>query len=257
MSFVFEDARYNRHEQMPEWGPERQRRLADARVAVIGAGGVKATLLLNLVAAGVGYVRIIEHDTVEVSNLNRQFLYRSEDVGSSKGASALRTLASLNPDIAIDLVPSRLTPETVAGLLAETDFVVEGGDSPAGRNVVNEHCLATGTPFVHASAQFAYGYVFSVVPAAATACFACFFPDDHTRAEHTGPVPVSGLATSVAGALGAAEVLKWFLGYRDNLIVNKRLCFSSLLLSGEFEYLAQPRRPECPVCSRYYAGRAA
>lgn len=250
--FDFHNTRYNRQEQMPEWGLERQELLRSARVVVVGAGGVKSTLLMALVAGGIGHIRLIEFDVVELSNLNRQLLYRTSDIGRSKGRASLETLQDLNPDVEIELVETKVTEENIGSLFSEDDFVVEGGDSPAARNLVNQYCLSVGKPFVHASAQFTYGYVFSVIPTAQTACFACFFPNDHTRTEHTGPVPVNVLATSVAGSLGAAEVFKWFLGYRDRMIVNRRLCFSSLLMSEEFTYQDQPRRLDCPVCQRYY-----
>lgn len=251
MVYEFKDSRYNRQEQMPEWGI-RQSKLRDARVAVIGAGGVKSTLLMNLVAGGIGEIRIIEFDKVELSNLNRQLLYRTSDIGRKKGLAAIDTLRALNPDTSLEWVDEKLTQKNISDLLEDFPLIVEGGDSPAGRNLVNEFCLRANRPFVHASAQFSYGYVLSVVPIRRTACFACFFPEDHLREQHTGPVPVNGLATSVAGSLGAAEVFKWFLGYPENLIVNRRLCFSSLILSSQFEYMDQPRREGCPVCSHIY-----
>lgn len=250
--FQFSNERYNRQEQMPEWGRERQERLADARVAVIGAGGVKSTFLMALAAGGIGNIRIIEFDKVELSNLNRQILYRTSGIGQPKGRLALQTLADLNPEIDLELVEEKVQSDNISDLLSGWDFIVEGGDSPAGRNLVNEHCLSTKKPFVHASAQFSYGYVFSVIPDWQTACFACFFPEDHTRAIHTGAVPVNVLSTSIAGSLGATEVFKWFLGHQNNMIVNRRLCFSSLLLSEEFSYEFQSRRLDCPVCSCYY-----
>lgn len=250
--FAFKNSRYNRQEQMPEWGPERQKSLQEARVVVIGAGGVKSTLLMSLVAAGIGRIRIVEFDRVELSNLNRQILYRTSDIGKAKVEASASMLSDLNPEISIEPINDKVTEENISRLCEGFDFVVEGGESPAGRNLVNEYCLSSGKPFVHASAQFGYGYVFSVVPALKTACFACFFPTDHTRKEHTGPVPVNVLATSVAGTLGAAEVLKWFMGYRESMLFNKRLCFSSLLMSGEFVLELQKRIPDCPVCSRYY-----
>lgn len=249
---TFKDTRYNRQEQMPEWGSNRQRLLKQAKVVVIGAGGVKSTLLMSLVAAGIGHLRIIEFDNVELSNLNRQLLYRTTDIGQQKAVACKATLSGLNPEIEIEIVQQKVTAENIADLCFGFNFVVEGGDSPAGRNLVNEYCLSTGKPFTHASAQFNYGYVFSVVPTVRSACFACFFPTDHTRQEHTGPVPVSVLPTSIAGSLGAAEVLKWFMGYRDQMYVNRRICFSSLLLSGKFTVETQKRRLRCPVCSRYY-----
>lgn len=250
--FRFENTRYNRQLVMPEWGPERQEKLSKAKVAVIGAGGVKSTLLMCLAASGVGNIRIIEFDTVELSNLNRQILYRTSDIGRPKGVAAAETLRDLNPDINIELIQEKVRQDNIGELLNGWEFIVEGGESPAGRNLVNEYCLQHNIPFVHSSAQFTYGYTFSVVPESKSACFACFFPDDHTREAHTGAVPVNVLSTSTAGSLGAAEVLKWFLGHREKMFVNRRIVFSSLLLSGEFTIEEQTRNPACPVCSRYY-----
>ena len=250
--FHFEDTRYNRQEQMPEWGINRQQALANAKVVAIGAGGVKSTLLMSLAAAGVGNLRVIEFDKVELSNLNRQILYTTQDIGRGKAEACKEKLSRLNTDIAIEAIEEKVTSNNIEMLCRDFDFVVEGGESPAGRNLVNEYCLEAGKPFTHASAQFNYGYVFSVVPKLKTACFACFFPEDHSRAEHTGPVPVSVLATSVAGSLGAAEVIKWFTGHQQSMLVNRRVCFSSLLLSGEFTFETQKRRRSCPVCSRFY-----
>jgi adenylyltransferase/sulfurtransferase len=251
--FDFSDNRYNRHIQMPEWGLERQSKLADAKVAVIGAGGVKSTLLLSLAAAGIGSLRIIEFDKVELSNLNRQILYRTPDIGKNKVDTCVRTLKSLNPDIYIEGICCKVNEDNIDELCSGYSFLVEGGESPAGRNLVNNYCLSVNKPFTHASAQFGYGYAFSVIPELKTSCFACLFPNDHMRAQHTGPVPVNVLATSLAGTLGAAEVLKWFMGYQDNMLLNRRLCFSSLLLSEEFVIEEVKRIPDCPSCSKLYS----
>lgn len=237
---------------MPEWGPEGQQKLDNASITVIGAGGVKSTLLMALAASGVGRIKIIEFDTVELSNLNRQLLYRTSNVGESKALAAQKTLRDLNPDIAIDVVTEKVDKNTIESLCGESEYIIEGGDSPAGRNLVNEFCLSKNIPYTHASAQFSYGYVFSVIPQKKTACFACFFPTDYTRDATTGPVPVNVLATSVAGSLGAAEALKWFLGYHEYMFVNRKLCFSSLLMSSEFSVNKQRRLTKCPVCSKYY-----
>lgn len=245
-----DNTRYNRQELMPEWGIDRQAYLADARVAVIGAGGVKSTMLYNLAAAGVGTIDIFDYDIVELSNLNRQTLYTTEDIGKSKAVTAANRLRSLNPDISINGIQKMIDGHNIKRLLSSYPLIVEGGDSPAGRNLVNTFCLETEIPYVHASAQYSYGYVFSVIPEKRSACFACYFPTDHTREYSTGPVPVNCLATSIAGSLGAAEVVKYFLGYVDSMLINKRICFSSLLLSSEFVIENQPRRADCPVCSR-------
>lgn len=237
---------------MPEWGIEKQKLLKKARVAVIGAGGVKSVFLYNLAAAGVGHIDIYDHDTIDLSNLNRQILYNTDDIGKSKAKSSAYKLSKLNPEIAITGHDKKIEPDNIEYLLSSYEIIVEGGDSPAGRNLINEFCLKRNINFVHASAQYSYGYVFSVIPDKKTACFCCFFPTDYTRETTTGAVPVNTLSTSVAGALGATEVLKYFLGYKNNMLYNKRLCFSSLLLSGEFTIENQPRRADCPVCSKIY-----
>ncbi|MGU9813888.1 HesA/MoeB/ThiF family protein [Pseudomonas sp. LF135] len=252
MNFNFSNTRYNRQENMPEWNRLGQDKLQDASVAVIGAGGVKSTLLMSLAAAGVGHIKIIEFDHVELSNLNRQLLYRTGDIGKSKGVAAQKTLSELNPEVNIELIEKKISQENINSILEGCEFIVEGGDSPNGRNLVNQYCLEEQKPMVHASAQFSYGYVFSMIPKEKTACFACLFPDNHRRAEHTGPVPVNVLSTSIAGTLGAAEVLKWFMGYSDRMHTNKRLVFSSLLMSGEFSVEPVERNPHCAICSQYY-----
>lgn len=90
-----------------------------------------------------------------------------------------------------------------------------------------------------------------MIPQRRTACFACAFPDDHTRWRSTGPVPVNALSTMIAGTLGAAEVMKWFLGYRDFMTVDRKKCFNSLLMAGDFEFEECPRNPACPICSKF------
>ena len=250
--FHFEDSRYNRQENMPEWGIERQGALKDAKVLVIGAGGVKSTLLMSLAAGGIGNIRIVEFDKVELSNLNRQILYRTSNIGNYKGEASRALLQDLNPEISVEHINERITRDNIHKLCMGWDFIVEGGDSPANRNLVNEYCLEKNKPMLHCSAQFSYGYLFSVIPQMKTSCFACIFPNDHTRKESTGPVPVNVLSTSVSGSLGAAEVFKWYLGYKENMIFNRKLYFNSLLLSSTFEEEEHPRNPECPVCSKYY-----
>lgn len=250
--FDFRNERYNRQENMPEWGLTRQRELKNKKVVVIGSGGVKTTLLTALVAGGVGHIRIIEFDKVELSNLNRQTLFSTKDIGKYKGAIARKKLQDLNHTIKIEWIKDKVNIKNIEKYLKGFDFVVEGGDSPYGRNLVNKTCLRLSLPYTHASTQFNYGYVFSVIPKKRTACFACYFPKDYSRKTSTGPVPVSVLSTQLAGTLGAAEVFKWLLGYKDTMIVNRRLCFSSLLLSEKFDYIKQKRRKNCPICSKFF-----
>jgi molybdopterin/thiamine biosynthesis adenylyltransferase len=237
---------------MPEWGEQLQEKLLKSRVVVIGAGGVKSVLLMNLAALGVGEICIIDGDIIEDTNLNRQLLYTEQDVGKHKAEVARIRLQKINSSIRIASIIEYVDETNISELCSGYDLIIEGGDSPYARNLVNLFSLRNNIPMLHVSAQFNYGYLFMVLPSQRSACFACFFPEDHTRKESTGAVPVSVLATSTAGSLGSAEVVKFLSGNHDTLYINKRLCFSSLLLSGEFTVLNTARNPKCTSCSGIY-----
>jgi molybdopterin/thiamine biosynthesis adenylyltransferase len=238
----FENTRYNRQELMPQVGLEGQARLSKASVAVIGAGGVKSPLLLYLAAAGIGRISVIDFDVVELSNLNRQILFTGSDIGQPKAVAAVRRLKDLNSSIAIEAITERVTAVNAPRLLNDFDIVVEGGDSLAGRLLINRYCLNSGQPMVHASAQFNYGYVLSML-ANQTACFECVFPD--LPPGHGGSVPVMGVATGLAGVLGAGEVMKLVLGH-GRPFVNGIMTFSAFV--GDFTFIPIPRRIDCPAC---------
>lgn len=240
----FADTRYNRQELVPQLGPEAQRLLGEARVVVIGAGGVKSPLLYYLVASGVGSIRIIDFDSVELSNLNRQILFTEHDIGRNKAEAARDRLLELNSAISIEAVPVRLTETNADELLGSCDVVVEGGDSLATRLLVNRWCLDAGSPMVHASAQYNYGYILTVLPHC-SACFECVFPD--LPDGHGGSVPVFGVATGLAGILGAGEVIK-LLTKRGRFMIDGMLTFSGFL--SDFIFIPSPRRADCPACGR-------
>lgn len=242
MDFV--DTRYNRQELMPQLGPERQKRLRDARVVTIGAGGVKSSMLYYLVAAGVGSLRIIDFDRVELSNLNRQILFTVDDIGRNKAVAARERLMRLNNEIDIEAVQERVDDGNIAELAGRFDIIVEGGDSLAGRLLVNDHCIQTGTPMIHASAQYNYGYVLTVLPGH-TACFLCAFPD--LPQGHGGSVPVFGVATGLAGCLAAGEVVK-LITKIGRPIADGYLTFSAF--PSTFDFIPTPRDVTCRACGR-------
>lgn len=227
---------------MPQIGPEGQARLGQARVACIGAGGVKSPMLYYLAAAGIGHLRIIDFDTVELSNLNRQILYGTADVGRPKAEAAAARLRGLNDEITVEPVAARVATANVAALLDGFDIVIEGGDSPQGRRLVNDYCVQARTPMVHASAQYNYGYLLTVLPAR-SACFHCVFPD--LPEGHGGSVPVMGIATGLVGVLGAGEVVKLITGV-GRIIADGYLVISAFL--GTFDFIPAPRRADCPSC---------
>lgn len=238
----FADTRYNRQELMPQVGPQGQKKLRDARVVCIGAGGVKSPMLYYLAAAGVGTLRVVDFDHVELSNLNRQILYGLDDIGRNKAMAARDRLTGLNDSIIIEAIEARVDTDNIERLTDGFDVVIEGGDSLAGRLLVNEHCLREGHPMVHASAQYNYGYVLTVLPGR-TSCLLCAFPD--LPEGHGGSVPVIGVATGIAGCLGAAEVIKLITGV-GKPIADGYLAFSGF--QGAFDFIPAPRKPGCPAC---------
>lgn len=229
---------------MPQLGAEGQQRLDKAQVVSIGAGGVKSALLYYLAAAGVGTLRIIDFDQVELSNLNRQILYTADDIGMNKAIAARERLARLNEEIQLEAIDARVDQTNIDELTDGFDIVIEGGDSLSGRLLVNAHCLRSGTPMVHASAQYNYGYVLTVLPHR-TACFCCAFPD--LPQGHGGSVPVLGVATGLAGCLGAAEVIKLVTGV-GRPIVDGYLTFSAF--QGAFDFVPALRRQDCSACGK-------
>ena len=240
MDFV--NTRYNRQELMPQLGPTAQQRLAGARVVSIGAGGVKSPMLYYLAAAGVGHLTIIDFDRVELSNLNRQILYTETDIGRNKAEAARDRLRKLNSEITIDAIDARVNADNIDDLLSGYEIIIEGGDSLLGRLLCNDYCIRTRTPMVHASAQYGYGYILTMLPGE-TACFCCAFPD--LPAGHGGSVPVFGVATGIAGSLGAGEVIKLITGSGDT-VTNGYLTFS--VFSGRYEFIHAPRDPACQAC---------
>lgn len=204
----FVDSRYNRQTLVPLFGHRGQDRLARSSVVVVGAGGVKSSLLFTLVAAGVGRVRIIDFDRVELSNLNRQILYNNSDIGEYKSIAAARKLIDINPEINIEPIVDRLDNSNFDFLLEGFSLIFEGGESADDRRQFNRKCLEHGWPYVHASAQYNYSYIFPVVPKV-SGCFECMF-DDLPVAE-AGPVPVLGTATLMAGSLAASESIAYLV----------------------------------------------
>jgi molybdopterin/thiamine biosynthesis adenylyltransferase len=236
------DTRYNRQELMPQLGPTAQQHLAGARVVSIGAGWVKSPMLYYLAAAGVGHLAIIDFDRVELSNLNRQILYAEADIGRNKAEAARDRLRKLNSEITIDAIDTRVDADNIDDLLSGYEIIIEGGDSLAGRLLCNDYCIRTRTPMVHASAQYGYGYILTTLPGE-TACFRCAFPD--LPADHGGSVPVFGVATGIAGSLGAGEVIKLITGSGDT-VTNGYLTFS--VFSGRYDFIPALRDPACQAC---------
>lgn len=238
--------RYSRHLLLPEIGVEGQRRLRNARVLVVGAGGLGAPALLYLAAAGVGALTVIDDDEVEVSNLQRQIIHRDADLGVPKVESAARAVRDLNPDVTVRVVPQRLDAQSALPLFADHDVVIDATDNFATRYLVNDACVMLGLPLVWASIHRFDGQA-TVWWAGEGPCYRCVFP----QPPPPGAVPscaeagVLGSMTGVIGSTQATEAVKLLLGLGEPL-VGRMLVHDALRQT--WDTIRLQADPQCPVC---------
>jgi sulfur-carrier protein adenylyltransferase/sulfurtransferase len=241
-----EIARYSRHLIMPEVGVEGQRKLKAARVLMIGTGGLGAPLGMYLAAAGVGTLGIVDFDVVDASNLQRQIVHGTKDVGRPKIESARDRLQDINPEVKVEAYETRLTSENALELFREYDLVADGTDNFPTRYLVNDACVLTGKPNVYGSI-FRFEGQASVFWAARGACYRCLYPEPPPP----GLVPscaeggVLGVLPGIVGAIQANEAIKLILGAGESL-VNRLLLFDAWKM--RFRELKLRKDPECPVC---------
>ncbi|MDR2132624.1 MAG: molybdopterin-synthase adenylyltransferase MoeB, partial [Clostridiales Family XIII bacterium] len=249
-----EIARYDRHLSLPEVGAEGQRRLKAARVLVVGAGGLGAPLAIYLAAAGVGTLGIADFDFVEASNLQRQILHGTKDVGRRKVASARDRIESLNPYVRVVEHTTRLTSENALDILRNYDVVADGSDNYPTRYLVNDACALLGLPNVYGAVARFEGQV-SVFCAKEGPCYRCLYPDPPPP----GLIPscaeggVMGVLPGIVGTIQAAEVIKLILG-GDGGLIGRFLLFDAWRM--RFRELKLERNPSCPVCGEKRSVRA-
>jgi adenylyltransferase/sulfurtransferase len=238
--------RYSRQLLLPEVGGEGQRKLLAARVLLIGAGGLGSPVGLYLAAAGVGTIGVVDSDRVELSNLQRQVLHATQDLGSEKCLSAKATMEGINPDVHVVSIPIRLRSENILATLADYDIIVDGSDNFPTRYLVNDACVLTGKPLSHAGILRFDGQVTTVVPGRGP-CYRCLYPQPPAP----GMVPscqeagVLGVTAGVVGCLQATEVIKLILGIGDPL-VGRLLLYDGLDMT--IRTIRIRRDPACAVC---------
>ena len=238
--------RYNRHLILPQVGVEGQKKLKAASVLLVGAGGLGSPLALYLAAAGVGRLGIVDFDVVDESNLQRQVLHGTSDVGRPKLESARDRIQEINPHVALDLHETRLTSENALALIGDYDLVADGTDNFPTRYLVNDASVLTGTPNVYASIFQFEGQV-SVFGVPEGPCYRCIYPEPPPP----GLVPscaeggVLGVLPGLVGTLQATEVIKLILGVGEPL-VGRLLLFDALGVT--FRTLKARKNPECPLC---------
>jgi len=236
--------RYARHLVLAEIGGPGQQRLAAATVLIVGAGGVGSPAALYLALAGVGTIRIVDGDTVALSNLQRQILFDTADVGRSKVDVAAERLGAVNPHVCVEARHRPLTPDNAAELISGVDVVLDGTDDFATRHVVNAACVAAGVPLVSGALGRWSGQVgvFAGRP-----CYRCLVPDVPPDAETCARVGVVGALAGVIGSMAALEAIKLITGAGEPLI-GRLLLYDGLSATSRTVTLTAD--PACPVCAR-------
>lgn len=241
--------RHARHILLKEIGGPGQQRLSKACVTIIGAGGLGAPAALYLAAAGVGRLRIVDPDTVSLDNLQRQILFRTDDVGRSKTARAAEALKALDPSITVEPIEARADAGTLPDLLAGADLVLDGCDDFATRFAVNDAAIAARVALVSGAVGRWDGQVGVFAPhlGAQAPCYRCLVPDIPPDAERCADVGVVGALTGVIGSVMALEAIKLITGAGEAL-TGRVMIFDGL--SGAARTVRLARDPHCPACAR-------
>jgi len=241
--------RYRRHLSLPEMGPEGQLRLLESRVLLIGAGGLGCPLALYLAAAGIGRLGLVDDDVVDLSNLQRQVLYGTADVGRPKVEVAQEKIRTLNPDVQIDSFRVRLDSSNALEIFDDYDVIVDGTDNFPTRYLSNDACVLLGKPNVYGSI-FRFDGQASVFDARRGPCYRCLFPEPPPP----GTVPsceeggVLGVLPGLIATIQATETIKILTGLGDSL-VGRLLIYDAL--SMEWTQFKLKKDPDCPVCGEH------
>jgi molybdopterin-synthase adenylyltransferase len=236
--------RYGRQLLVDEWGKHEQRRLQDASVLVVGAGALGSPVATYLVGAGVGRIGILDSDLIELSNLHRQYLHYTPDVGAPKVQSAIAKLQFLNPDVEVVPYQVRIGRQNAGMLLHGHNLVVDCSDSFETRYTVNDACVAAGVPLVEGGVVAMSGIVMSIVPRS-SACYRCAFPTEPANAPTCASAGVLGPAAGVIGSLMALEAMKLIGGLRGSL---QDALLQVDLADYSVTRVATDRRADCPAC---------
>jgi molybdopterin/thiamine biosynthesis adenylyltransferase len=234
----FEREKYSR--QILLFGEEGQERLKNARVLVAGAGGLGSPVSTYLAIAGVGKIIIADFDSVEASNLNRQFLHHEKDIGRLKVESAKEKLLSMNPDIKVETIAEMLTESNLDVLVPECDVIVDALDNLETRHMLNRLAIKRRVPLIHGAVTGYDGQVTTIIPGK-TPCFYCIFP----RISRKEVFPVLGATPGVIGSIQANEAIKFLTG-QGKLLEGRLLFWSGL--SGNFAEISLSKLNNCPIC---------
>jgi adenylyltransferase/sulfurtransferase len=233
--------RYSRQIMIPQIGEKGQEKLKRAKVFIAGVGGLGSPVSIYLTAAGVGHLRMVDHDRVDLTNLNRQVVHWSGDVGKRKVESAQEKLNKLNPNVTVETLSVTLSEENASELITGFDLIVDAMDNLTTRYLLNKKAIEHGIPFFHGAVNGFEGRAMTVIPGK-TACLRCLY---------RGPVPESkfpviGVTPAVIGCIQATEVIKYLVGSGE-LLGNRLLAYDGLNL--KFTEFKVQRNPQCEHCA--------
>ena len=235
--------RYDRQIMIPGFGLAGQEKLKKAKVFIAGAGGLGSPVAIYLAAAGIGTLRIADHDTVELSNLNRQVLHWDKDIGGKKVASAAAKLKKFNPDIRIETCAETITEANAAGLVGDSDMIVDAMDNLPTRYLLNRTAIAKNIPFFHGAVYGFEGRAMTVIPGK-SACLNCLY---HGAIVPSEKFPVIGVAPAVIGCIQATEVIKYIVGLGE-LLTDRLLNYDGLRM--KFTEFSIKKDPGCEHCGQ-------
>ncbi|MCD7936360.1 MAG: molybdopterin-synthase adenylyltransferase MoeB [Tannerellaceae bacterium] len=240
--------RYSRHILLQDVGVEGQEKILNAKVLVIGAGGLGAPVALYLAAAGVGTLGIVDGDVVDLSNLQRQIIHFTADVGRPKVDSAREKIRQINPDVQVVTYPEFFTASNAAEIVRKYDFIIDGTDNFPVKFLINDACVLEGKPFSHGGILRFEGQTLTYVPGAA--CYRCLFqaPPPPNAVPTCSQAGVLGAIAGMLGTIQAAETLKYITGVGD-LLTNRLLTFNAKAMT--FREVKTPQNKCCPVCGNH------
>lgn len=242
--------RYSRHFVLREIGVSGQKRLLGSKVLVIGAGALGSSALMYLAAAGVGTIGIADYDRVERSNLQRQIIHRTDNIGTEKTVSAKQTLEAVNPDITVNLYSERMSPDNIQNIIEPYDFVIDGTDRFESKFLINDACVLSGKPYSHAGAVRFGGQTMTYVPGHGP-CLRCLMDKVPPREQTVScsQAGVLGAITGILGSIQAAEAIKYLLGIGE-LLVGRVLHIDGLAMQIRTVNFSSAN-PECSVCGTH------
>ena len=237
--------RYSRHIILQDVGVEGQHKIREGKVLIVGAGGLGAPAALYLAAAGVGTLGLVDADAVELSNLQRQVIHFTPDVGKLKVISAREKIQAVNPDVQVIVYHKRAVAANIAEMVKDYDFILDGTDNFPAKFLINDACVLARKPFSHGGILRFDGQTMTYVPG--SACYRCVFenPPPLNAVPSCSQAGILGAVAGMLGTIQAAEALKYLIGKGD-LLTNRLLIFNALSMS--FRTVAIKKNPRCPVC---------